>query len=328
MALELRLIRHALAVGRYGNFARAAEALHLTQPSLSRSIAALEATLGVTLFDRGAKGVTPTPFGRVLLQRGAEMVEREAALRREIGQLAGLEAGTLVIAAGPYPAETSVAQAVAQVAAAHPRLRIECRAMDALQVVQEVLTERADVGISTVQGLEHEQRLQVEALPPQRVWLACRPGHPLTREAAPTLQQALQFPLVTTLLRSQQARVAANRGGAARDGDGDDGDEGDEGDYVPQILVNSVAIAKVVARGSDALLPGLAATLADEVAAARLVLLDIDGPQLRSNYGLFHLRERLLPPAARAFIAAWRGIEAAAAAAGEALAQPAAAAKG
>lgn len=320
MPLELRLIRHALAVGRHGNFARAAEALHLTQPSLSRSVAALEAALGVTLFDRSAKGVTPTPFGRVLLQRGAEMVEREAALRREIGQLAGLEAGTLVIAAGPYPAETSVAQAVAQVAAAHPRLRIECRALDALQVVQEVLTERADVGISTVQGLEHEQRLQVEALPPQRVWLACRPGHPLTHGAAPTLQQALQFPLVTTLLRSQHARLASGRG-APRDGDGD----GDEGDYVPQILVNSVAIAKVVARGSDALLPGLAGTLADEVAAGRLVLLDVDGPGLRSNYGLFHLRERLLPPAARAFIDAWRVIEAAA---GEAPAPTAAAAKG
>jgi DNA-binding transcriptional LysR family regulator len=42
MVIELRLIRHALAVGRHGNFARAAEALHLTQPSLSRSIATLE----------------------------------------------------------------------------------------------------------------------------------------------------------------------------------------------------------------------------------------------------------------------------------------------
>ena len=72
----------------------------------------------------------------------------------------------LVIAAGPYPAETQVAEAVARVARAHPRLRIECRALEPLQVVSEVLTERADVGISTVDGLEHEPRLVVEPLPP------------------------------------------------------------------------------------------------------------------------------------------------------------------
>lgn len=55
MIIELRLIRHALALGKHGNFARAAEALHLTQPSLSRSIAALEQALDVPLFDRAPR---------------------------------------------------------------------------------------------------------------------------------------------------------------------------------------------------------------------------------------------------------------------------------
>ena len=56
MTIELRLIRYALALGEHGNYARAAEALKITQPSLSRSIASLEAQLGVPLFDRGPKG--------------------------------------------------------------------------------------------------------------------------------------------------------------------------------------------------------------------------------------------------------------------------------
>ena len=69
MVIELRLIRHALALGQHRNFARAAEALNLSQPSLSRSIAALEQAFGVPLFDRSHKGVVPTAFGRVLLER-------------------------------------------------------------------------------------------------------------------------------------------------------------------------------------------------------------------------------------------------------------------
>jgi len=71
------------------NFARAAEALGLTQPTLSRSIAALERDLGVRLFERSHKGATPTVFGRVLLERGAIVLEREAEVRREIQLLAG-----------------------------------------------------------------------------------------------------------------------------------------------------------------------------------------------------------------------------------------------
>ncbi|MBK9703489.1 MAG: LysR family transcriptional regulator [Betaproteobacteria bacterium] len=71
MFIELRLLRHAIALGKHRNFARAAEALNLTQPTLSRSIATLEEALGVVLFDRSHKGVTPTPFGRVLPSRSS-----------------------------------------------------------------------------------------------------------------------------------------------------------------------------------------------------------------------------------------------------------------
>ncbi len=94
MTIELRLIRYAVALGEHGNYARAAEALKITQPSLSRSIASLEAELGVPLFDRGPKGAVPTAFGRVLIDCGDDVMQREAHLRREIALLAGLEQGS------------------------------------------------------------------------------------------------------------------------------------------------------------------------------------------------------------------------------------------
>lgn len=303
MAIELRLIRHAIAVGQHGNFARAAEALHLTQPSLSRSIAALEALLGVPLFDRTPKGVTPTPFGRVLLERGETVLRREADLRREIALLAGLETGSLVVSAAPYMNEALIARAIGRIAAAHPKLRIDCRTVHPTEVLHQVLAEEADLGVANVFGLDREARIAVEPLPSRRVYLACRPGHPLTRITAPTLAQALQFPLVTTRLRGEQAALAASHG------QGGYGSECVE-DYVPPVLVNSVALARVIAQESDLLVPGTAAMLADDLANGRLVRLTCTAPAMRTNDGMLYLRDRSLSPAARAFIAMLRQVEA------------------
>jgi DNA-binding transcriptional LysR family regulator len=301
---ELRLIRQAIALGRHGNFARAAEALGLSQPSVTRGIAALERSLGVPLFDRTRKGVIPTAFGRVLLEQGDAVLKSEANLRREIQLLAGLEGGSLAIGAGPYPSETSVARAVARVASAHPRLRIRCTTADPDQVVLDALAERIDVGIAGVTGLEKDARLVVETLPPLRVFLACRPGHPLAKEIRLSLARALEFPLVGTRLRGPQAAAAFSRGGAT-----DPGDLATP-DFVPQILVNSLAVARLVAQGSDALIPGTAGILADDLAAGRLVTLDCDAPILRTTHGVLYLRDRTLAPAAREFIETLRAVEA------------------
>lgn len=322
MTIELRLLQHALAVGRHGNFGRAAEALGMTQPSLSRSVAALEAALGVPLFDRTTQGVRPTAFGRVLLAQGDAVLRSEAELRREIGLLAGLEQGTLVIAAGPYQGEFTAARAVARVATAHPRLRIECHTLLVGEAVQQVLAGRADVGVANIAGLADDERLEVEQLPAQRVVLACRPGHPLLGVPAPTLHQALRYPLVTTVLRGAPAALAARQGEPLQPGDED------HPDYVPPYLVNSVAAARLIARDCDALVPATLATLGDDLAMGWLVALPISGPELRTQHGLFRLRGRTLAPAAQLFIETLRAVEAEAQAA-DALspAAPAAAAR-
>lgn len=304
MTIELRLIRYVLALGELGNFARAAEALKIAQPSLSRGIASLEAQLGVSLFDRGPKGVAPTAFGRVLLDGGDGVLQREAHLRREIDMLAGLEQGSLTVGAGPFMAESSAARAIARLSMAHPRLRIRCVSADPADVLREVLAERFDLGVAAATGLQQDERLVVEMLPRQRIYFACRPGHPLTQEASPSLARALAFPLVTMALRAEHAMLAATR-------DGTTAPQGlDAGHFVPQIQVNTMTAARLIARESDALVPGSAALLAEDVAAGSLVRLDVDAPAMRTDPGVFYLRGRTLAPAARAFIDIWRGIEA------------------
>ena len=303
MIIELRLIQHAQALGQHGNYARAAEALHLTQPSLSRSIAGLERQLGVRLFDRSHKGVTPTVFGRLLLERSERLLRHESDLRRELGLLAGLVEGTLAVAAGPYVAETSVAIALCRVARAHPGIRITFSSADPAQVVNDVLEGRVDLGVADIAGLDKDARLQVHALPARRVFLACRPGHPLTTESSPTFARALEYPLVTTLLRGSRAAAAATRG-AVMTAEGPAAK-----DYAPQFRVNSMTLARLIARESDALFPGTRELLAEDLAAGRLVTLDTDSPVLRTNPGVFYLRDRTLAPAARVFIELLSAVE-------------------
>ncbi len=74
MDFDLRLLRHARALAEEGSFGRAARALHLTQPALSRSIQELERRTGIQLFDRNKGGVEPTDLGRVFLVHARELL--------------------------------------------------------------------------------------------------------------------------------------------------------------------------------------------------------------------------------------------------------------
>jgi DNA-binding transcriptional LysR family regulator len=183
-------------------------------------------------------------------------------------------------------------------------LKIRCVSADPAEVVREVLGERIDVGVAAIAGLDEDDRLVVERLPVQRIFFACRPGHPLTREPSPSVARVLQFPLVTTLLRGAHAALAASQGAAQGIG------ASTPGDFAPQISVNSVVLARLIARESDAVFPGTASLLADDIAAGKLVRLHCDAPAMRTDPGVYYLRGRTLSPAATTFIATLRAVEA------------------
>lgn len=301
--LELRHLRHALALGRFGNYARAAEALHLTQPSLSRSIAALEHELGVRLFDRSKSGVRPTAFGALLLERGAALLAGEADFRREIQLLAGLEAGTLCVGTGPYPAEISIGAAAARLLAKHPRLRVEVLCADPDEIAHRVLAGQYDVGIASNRLVADTPRMRFEALPKHRVHLACRPDHPLARTRPVRLEDLRPYPLAASMLTRTDGTSAVDRSAMGRLDVGRD-------IFKPSIHVNSLAVARRVAIGTDALFPATAAMLAEDIAARRLVALDFEAPYLRTDYGIITLADRSLAPATVEFLAILRAVEA------------------
>ncbi len=302
MAMTLRLIEHALALGETGNFARAAERLGISQPTLSRNVATLEKKFGVRLFDRGTHGAEPTVFGRVVLERGAALVRDVQALHGEIRALAGLEAGRLDIVSGPYVTEDLVSPAVARLIGERPGLRVRVTVVRPEEVGPEVLSRRHEIGLVGGKAQAPHDELSIVPLRRRRLFLACRPGHPLA-SAAPTLSEVLAYPLVTTQVFGEHAQLAS--AADATDGNA----EGRRASFAPSIEVNSLDAAKRIARESDALLPATASILAAELASGLLVRLAFDLPVLGVQPALVRLRDRTPSPAALRFLALLRAVE-------------------
>ena len=118
--MEIRLLRYFLAVVREGSISNAAKRLHVTQPTLSRQMAALEDELGRQLYTRGQKGIALTEQG-VILQRYAEsIIELVERAEEEISLPAKTVSGTVHIAAGETECMEILARAMREVREEYP----------------------------------------------------------------------------------------------------------------------------------------------------------------------------------------------------------------
>ena len=98
--MELRILRYFLAVAREENITKAAELLHITQPTLSRQLAQLEEDVGVTLFSRGARKVTLTDEGMLLRRRAEEIVDLADKTEKELTERDELINGVVSVGCG------------------------------------------------------------------------------------------------------------------------------------------------------------------------------------------------------------------------------------
>ncbi|PPF29798.1 MULTISPECIES: LysR family transcriptional regulator [unclassified Rathayibacter] len=124
MHVDLEQLTGFVEVARLGSFTRAAEELHLAQPSLSRRIAALEQDLGSELFHRARSGSTLTPAGELLLPLARRMLADAGSVRRELAELAGLERGRVRFGATPTLCISLVAEVLHAFHSVHPAVEL------------------------------------------------------------------------------------------------------------------------------------------------------------------------------------------------------------
>jgi DNA-binding transcriptional LysR family regulator len=118
---RLALLRE---VARHGSFSRAATALYLTQPAVSRQIAKLEHEAGVRLLERSARGLRLTEAGRVAVERAEVIAGQLAAAEAELEAIATLGAGRLRMTAFPTAASTLVLDAIKTFRRQHPDVEV------------------------------------------------------------------------------------------------------------------------------------------------------------------------------------------------------------
>ncbi len=204
--MELRHLRYFVAVGDELNFGRAALALHIAQPPLSRAIRALEAELGATLFDRGTRGVRLTGAGAALLPEARRLLRDAEAFRDGARQYAAGAAGTLSIGFVSTAAYNVLPRIVPAFRARRPGVRLALREATSDVQPAALASGELDVGFLIPGSRDpalayaplHREPL-VAALPARRRWpvrvslrsLAGEAFILFPREVAPELHDAI-----------------------------------------------------------------------------------------------------------------------------------------
>ena len=136
--MDIRLMQYYLAVVREGTISAAAEALHVSQPALSRQMKDLEEELGVTLFERGSRRITLTEEGMILRRRAEEMVRLMQMTEEEISQVKNHISGSVRIGAGESISFHYLSRAAASLAGEHPDIRFHITSGDTQDLMDEL----------------------------------------------------------------------------------------------------------------------------------------------------------------------------------------------
>lgn len=191
---QLRAVREAARRGF--NLTEVAEALHTSQPGVSRQIRELEDELGVEIFVRLGKRLTGlTPAGQRVLPWVDRLLLDADNLQRAGDDFKQGDAGTLSIAATHSQARYALPSAVHDFRPGHSKVQLQLHQGSPVQVAQMLLTGVADIGIASHELAENPDLV---ALPCYR-WthsVIVPPGHPLT-DGPLTLERLAEFPLIT-----------------------------------------------------------------------------------------------------------------------------------
>lgn len=147
MTIELRQLRYFVAVAEEQHFGRAAARLHMTQPPLSQTIQAFEATLGTALFDRTRRSVALTPAGSALLPEARRILQQAQALPDIAQRAASGASGRLSLSFISTADYSVLPPLLRQFRESHPQVQIELREATTDVQLDDLMQARIDAGL-------------------------------------------------------------------------------------------------------------------------------------------------------------------------------------
>jgi DNA-binding transcriptional LysR family regulator len=192
--MDLRVLYYCAVVGRLGSFTRAADEIHIAQPALSIAIGKLEEELGVPLFFRFPRGVTPTPEGEILLGRAARIFQEIDSARREIQDASELRTGSIKIGFPPMYGLHYFPTLITAFRTKYPGVEVSAEEGSATAIRDKIYDGSIDLGILESRRVDTAWR-SVRVGSDEMV-LGVAKSHPLARQRIIKASQISDLPMV------------------------------------------------------------------------------------------------------------------------------------
>jgi DNA-binding transcriptional LysR family regulator len=278
--MTLVQLRHLIELAANGSFSQSAIKLHLTQPALSRSIKALEDELGQPLFDRIGRKNELTAFGSHIVQRARVLADEANELRLTSAQLKKGEIGQFRIGMGSGPGAMLMTPMLMLMATKYPKAHIDISRGSTALLVQALRERLLDALILDIRSLEPSADLKIEAIHEMAGTFMCRPGHPLTKKRSVPFAMLRDYPIASTPLSAEVARILMERFGPQA-----------HPDNLVNLRSEEISSLLDVARHSDTVVLTIRASAPD------LVELPVAPPlDVKARFGLVTIASRTEPP--------------------------------
>jgi len=195
--LRLRQLEVFRAVMANGTVTAAARALHMSQPAATAALRALEAGIGLPLFQRVRGRLLPTPDADGLYQEVDRVFRSVAVVEKYAHDLKEAHSGVLTLACTPSLATGFVAEAIAAFRAQHPRVQVWLQVTTTREVID--LAQKRQIDLGVIYTPASEAGLAVEPLFVTELVCVLRPDHPLAARTTLSPRELRNFPLITNV---------------------------------------------------------------------------------------------------------------------------------
>ncbi len=214
--LKTRHLVLLVELGRHGSIAHAAQAANLTQPGASKLLGELEHALGVQLFERLSRGVSPTWYGKVLIRRaGAALAEMDAAHQEVMELLSGLR-GRVGLGTVLAPATGLVPKAINLLKARHARVHVAVTMSTSKVLVERLRSGELDLVVGRILDTEAADELNFEPLTDEPHVVIARASHPLIDRTDLKLEDLMEqcwiLPPAGSILRDRLTALFLSHG--------------------------------------------------------------------------------------------------------------------
>ena len=253
--MTLTQLRHFVALAEVGSFAQTAKAVFLTQPALTRSIAALEDELGGRLFDRVGRRITLTPFGQAVLERAQRLVRDAQALKTLRSGLHSGMTGHLRLGLGSGPGALFSLRLLRHMAQHHPQLRLYLSRGNTEVLLQGLKAQRIDAALVDIRAMRPSTDFDVSEIFELGAGFMVRPGHPLLKRKRVSLDDIRAYPLGSTPLSDEVARLLMTRYGPEANPDDMVTVRSDETSHIAELARDTDTVVLTILAAAPDLLP-------------------------------------------------------------------------